>query len=134
MKILVRLTGSSGLLLGAALCGVLTGCTTYVEQPRQREVYVPPAPVYLPPPPREVYVPPPPVYVPPPAVEVEAAVGPVGVVIRTEDDFYEPLSHYGRWEVVGSYGRCWIPSRVDPDWRPYCNGNWERTDAGWYWA
>jgi len=19
-------------------------------------------------------------------------------------------------------------------WQPYCNGNWQRTDAGWYWV
>jgi len=101
-----------------ALLGTLAGCTTYVEQPR----------------PREVYVQPPPVYVQPASVPVEGSVGSVGVVIRTENDFYEPLSPYGRWEVVGSYGRCWIPGRVDRDWRPYCNGNWERTDAGWYWT
>jgi len=23
---------------------------------------------------------------------------------------------------------------VEADWRPYCNGSWERTDAGWYWV
>lgn len=54
--------------------------------------------------------------------------------IRTESDFYEPLSPYGRWEVVGSYGRCWIPGGVDAGWSPYSNGYWQRTDAGWYWA
>jgi hypothetical protein len=71
------------------------------------------------------------VYEQPPAVQVEASVG---VSIRTEDDFYEPLSPYGRWEVVGAYGRCWIPGRVEANWRPYSNGYWQRTDAGWYWA
>ena len=104
-----------GFVLFTALLGALTGCTTYVEQPR----------------PREVYVPPPVAYVPPPAVEVEASVG---FGIRAESDFYEPLTPYGRWEVVGSYGRCWIPARVEANWRPYSNGNWQRTDAGWYWA
>ncbi len=59
---------------------------------------------------------------------------PSSVEIHAESDFYEPLSSYGRWEVVGSYGRCWIPGHVDAGWRPYCNGNWQRTDAGWYWA
>ncbi len=66
-----------------------------------------------------------------PAVEAEASVG---FGIRSKSDFYEPLSPYGRWEVVGSYGRCWIPGRVEANWRPYSNGNWQRTDAGWYWA
>jgi hypothetical protein len=74
------------------------------------------------------------VYVQPPSVEVEASVGSVGVSIRAESDFYEPLSPYGRWEVVGSYGRCWIPARVEANWRPYSNGRWQRTDAGWYWS
>ena len=56
------------------------------------------------------------------------------VEIRTESDFYEPLAPEGEWVVVGSYGRCWRPSHVESDWRPYCNGHWERTDAGWYWV
>jgi hypothetical protein len=55
------------------------------------------------------------------------------VEIRTEGDFYEPLSPYGRWEVVGSYGRCWIPDRVGADWGPYEDGYWRLTDDGWYW-
>jgi len=58
----------------------------------------------------------------------------VGVAIHTESDFYEPLGTYGRWEVVGSYGRCWIPGGVEAGWSPYCNGYWQQTDAGWYWA
>ena len=111
------------------LLGALTGCTGYVDHPRSREVYIQPPPAYVSPP--VAYVQPPPVYEQPPAVQVEASVG---VSIRTEDDFYEPLSPYGRWEVVGSYGRCWIPGRVEANWRPYSNGYWQRTDAGWYWA
>ena len=49
--------------------------------------------------------------------------------IRTESDFYEPLSPYGRWEVVGSFGRCWIPAGVDAEWSPYSNGYWQQSDA-----
>jgi hypothetical protein len=56
------------------------------------------------------------------------------VVIRDERDFDEPLSPYGHWEYISSYGRCWVPAGVDPSWRPYCNGHWESTDAGWYWV
>lgn len=56
------------------------------------------------------------------------------VEIRAESDFYEPLTPYGRWEVVGAYGRCWIPGGVEADWRPYSEGYWQRTDAGWYWV
>jgi hypothetical protein len=55
------------------------------------------------------------------------------VVIQSESDFYEPLGAYGRWEVVAGYGRCWVPARIEVGWRPYCNGYWQSTDAGWYW-
>ena len=97
-------TGKIGFVLCSALLGALTGCTTYVDQPRTHGGY------YAEPPrPREAYVPPAPVYAPSASVQVEASAGSVGVVIRTENDFYEPLSPYGRWEVVGSYGRCWRP-------------------------
>jgi hypothetical protein len=65
---------------------------------------------------------------------VSIAVSAPGVEIRAESDFYEPLAPQGEWIVVGSYGRCWRPSHVESDWRPYCNGSWERTDAGWYWV
>ena len=58
----------------------------------------------------------------------------VSVEIRAESDFYEPLAPLGEWVVVGSYGRCWRPARVEAGWQPYCNGNWQRTDAGWYWV
>jgi hypothetical protein len=55
------------------------------------------------------------------------------VVIQSENDFYEPLATHGRWVVVGNYGRSWIPAGVPAGWRPYANGYWQRTDAGWYW-
>jgi hypothetical protein len=102
------------------LLGSLTGCTTYVTEQREpQQVYVP-AP---PPQPAQVYVQPAP-QPPPPAV----------VVIQREDDFYQPLSPYGEWVVVGSYGRCWRPARVESGWRPYANGHWELTGDGWYWV
>src|SRR5690348_3601767 len=65
---------------------------------------------------------------------VEASMGFPGVEIRVESDFYEPLAPQGEWVVIGSYGRCWRPGHVARDWRPYCSGNWQRTDAGWYWV
>jgi hypothetical protein len=68
------------------------------------------------------------------SVSVGVSVGLPSVEIRTQSDFHEPLTPYGRWEAVGSYGRCWIPARVEAGWRPYCNGYWQRTDAGWYWT
>jgi hypothetical protein len=69
-----------------------------------------------------------------PSVSVGVSVPLPAVEIRAESDFYEPLTPHGEWVVVGSYGRCWRPGRVEAGWRPYCNGYWQRTDAGWYWA
>ena len=67
-------------------------------------------------------------------VGVSVPVPSVEVVIHAESDFYEPLTPHGEWVVVGSYGRCWRPRRIEAGWRPYCNGSWQRTDAGWYWV
>ena len=61
--------------------------------------------------------------------EVSAAVS-----VHATADFYAPLAQSGAWIEVGSYGRCWRPSGVAVDWRPYCNGHWVWTDCGWYWA
>src|ERR1043166_6045013 len=94
-----RSVARTALVVCSVLAVALTGCQTHVVH--ERTVYVP-AP----------QSPPPVVVVPPP----EPA--PV-VVIQSENDFYEPLAAYGRWEVVGSYGRCWIPARVETGWRPY---------------
>jgi hypothetical protein len=73
-----------------------------------------------------------------PVVEVGVSVPLPAVVasveIHVESDFYEPLAPDGDWVIIGSYGRCWRPGHVARDWRPYCNGNWEFTDAGWYWV
>ena len=69
-----------------------------------------------------------------PSVSVGLSVPLPVVQISVESDFYEPLTPHGEWVVVGSYGRCWRPGRVARDWRPYCSGSWERTDAGWYWV
>lgn len=113
-----RIYGRAGLWASCAFLGVLTGCTTYVEAPR-------PSPVYAEPPPpaevREIVV------TPPPPVETV-------VEIRTERDFDQPLSPYGHWVEVADYGRCWVPNGVDRDWRPYTNGHWQNTEAGWYWV
>src|ERR1043165_9411019 len=121
MKTNNLLSGRKGSLLWAIIAGTLAGCTTYVE--RERPVYREPAP---PPPitPAPAPTPPP----PPQPVQV------VEVQIRAETDFYEPLQPYGQWEVIPPYGRCWVPARVESDWRPYCNGHWENTEDGWYWA
>lgn len=56
------------------------------------------------------------------------------VRIHSAAEFDAPLAPYGSWITVGRYGRCWRPANIGPDWRPYCNGDWEWTDCGWYWA
>jgi len=48
--------------------------------------------------------------------------------------FYENLAPYGEWVDVGDYGYCWRPTGVSADWRPYTDGYWVYTDAGWTWV
>ena len=51
----------------------------------------------------------------------------------TMDYFQAQLSPYGTWINVPGYGLCWQPA-VAPGWRPYYDdGNWQYTDAGWFW-
>ena len=116
-----------GFIFGSAILGALAGCTTYVEERSTPEYVAPePAPVYVAPAPIVVETPAPMV------VEIPAA--PTVVVIQAEADFYEPLTPYGRWVEVPGYGRCWAPGGVAADWRPYSNGHWEHTEAGWFWV
>src|ERR1051326_5096494 len=70
----------------ASLIAILTGCETYVQQPGPSRAYVQPAPVEV-------------------SGVVSAPPVQVDFEVRTESDFYEPLEPYGRWEVVGDYGR-----------------------------
>ena len=49
------------------------------------------------------------------------------------DFFHDHLESYGDWREVGDYGYCWQPRDVDRDWRPYSDGHWVYTDAGWTW-
>jgi uncharacterized protein DUF6600 len=98
-----------GFVFCGALIGMFTGCINAQPEPPRA-------------------------YAPPPQVEASVSVGLPSVEIRAESDFYEPLTPYGEWVVVGSYGRCWRPGRIEAGWRPYCTGYWQRTDAGWYWV
>ncbi len=66
-------------------------------------------------------------------VQINAPGVGVGVQIGSRNDFYAPLQPYGTWVNFQNYGRCFHPTGVAADWRPYCNGSWENTDAGWYW-
>ena len=134
-----RSAARAGLVVCSVLAVALTGCRTHVVHERTRTVYVPaPAPVvHVPPapePPPVVQEAPAPTPPPPaPVVVVSPSPAPV-VMIHSENDFYEPLVAHGRWVVVGGYGRCWIPAHVEVGWRPYSNGYWQWTDAGWYWV
>lgn len=49
--------------------------------------------------------------------------------------FYRKLDPYGDWIESGSYGYVFQPRPAarSRDWRPYTNGHWVYTDAGWTW-
>ncbi|MCX7015886.1 MAG: hypothetical protein NTW86_25580 [Candidatus Sumerlaeota bacterium] len=48
--------------------------------------------------------------------------------------FYNALAPYGTWFDDPTYGWCWTPTDVAPDWRPYTVGHWEYVDDyGWTW-
>jgi len=47
--------------------------------------------------------------------------------------FYDNLSPHGDWFDAGDYGYVWQPYDVRDDWRPYSDGRWVYTDAGWTW-
>jgi hypothetical protein len=48
--------------------------------------------------------------------------------------FYEPLQPHGEWIYMTAYGLCWRPWPVPYGWRPYRDGRWVWTEAGWMWA
>lgn len=50
------------------------------------------------------------------------------------DFFYDNLDDHGEWVEVADYGYCWHPRDVSNDWRPYNDGHWVYTDAGWTWV
>jgi hypothetical protein len=45
--------------------------------------------------------------------------------------FYDALDPYGDWIKTDDYGYAFHPRDVGEDWRPYTDGNWAYTDAGW---
>jgi hypothetical protein len=49
--------------------------------------------------------------------------------------FYTKLEPYGAWREAGDYGYVWQPREAESSrsWRPYTNGHWVYTDAGWTW-
>ncbi|MDQ2658933.1 MAG: hypothetical protein M3Y03_00770, partial [Verrucomicrobiota bacterium] len=54
---------------------------------------------------------------------------------RSYDTFYRKLEPYGAWRETSDYGYVWQPRQAQArDWRPYTNGRWAYTDAGWTWV
>ena len=49
--------------------------------------------------------------------------------------FYRKLEPYGDWMETSDYGYVFQPRQATQarDWRPYTNGHWVYTDAGWTW-
>ena len=50
--------------------------------------------------------------------------------------FYDNLADQGSWIDVADYGYCFQPNVAmsDSTWRPYADGYWAYTDAGWTWV
>jgi hypothetical protein len=50
--------------------------------------------------------------------------------------FYTKLEPHGVWRETSTYGYVWQPreARESRSWRPYTNGHWVYTDAGWTWV
>src|SRR3954470_24732152 len=55
---------------------------------------------------------------------------------RSYDTFYRKLEPYGAWRETADYGYVWQPQQAQQsrDWRPYTDGRWAYTDAGWTWV
>ncbi|PYL55399.1 MAG: hypothetical protein DMF29_02730 [Verrucomicrobia bacterium] len=49
--------------------------------------------------------------------------------------FYTKLEPHGAWLETSDYGYVWQPREAESSrtWRPYTNGRWIYTDAGWTW-
>ncbi|CAN5618988.1 hypothetical protein BH18VER1_BH18VER1_12890 [soil metagenome] len=55
---------------------------------------------------------------------------------KTYDTFYRKLEPYGAWRETNDYGYVWQPQQAQRSrkWRPYADGRWAYTDAGWTWV
>src|SRR5450631_3764819 len=49
--------------------------------------------------------------------------------------FYQKLEPYGAWRETSDYGYVWQPREAEAagGWRPYTDGRWVYSDAGWTW-
>ena len=64
------------------------------------------------------------------SVDYEDDIGVSSEVFYSADT----LRDHGRWSNVGTYGRCWQPTGLDPDWQPYTRGHWVYSpNDGWVW-
>ena len=52
------------------------------------------------------------------------------------DTFYSKLDPYGDWRETADYGYVFQPRAAEGSrkWRPYTNGRWVYTEAGWTWV
>ncbi|MDP9098844.1 MAG: hypothetical protein M3N48_07610, partial [Verrucomicrobiota bacterium] len=50
--------------------------------------------------------------------------------------FYQKLDPYGEWRETNDYGYVWQPREAEQSraWRPYTEGRWVYSDAGWTWV
>lgn len=54
---------------------------------------------------------------------------------RSYDTFYRKLEPYGSWRETDDYGYVFQPRAAQTrNWRPYTDGRWAYTDAGWTWV
>ncbi|MEY2479614.1 MAG: hypothetical protein QOI04_541 [Verrucomicrobiota bacterium] len=54
---------------------------------------------------------------------------------KSYDMFYTRLERYGDWRETSDYGYVWQPREAQSrTWRPYTNGHWVYSDAGWTWV
>ena len=68
------------------------------------------------------------------AILVGTTIAPAKAAVEVSVDFFhDNLDSYGDWREVGDYGYCWQPRDVSRNWRPYSDGHWLYTDAGWTW-
>src|SRR3954470_4837336 len=77
----------------------------------------------------------------PPAEEVVTETADGGTRAETQTTaaygmFYEKLDPYGEWRETKDYGYVWQPREAETsrDWRPYTEGRWVYSDAGWTWV
>jgi hypothetical protein len=58
-----------------------------------------------------------------------------GTPTASYSTFYTRLEPQGEWRETSNYGYVWQPrvAAQSRTWRPYTNGHWVYTDAGWTW-